>query len=103
MNTIRKLIRFLLGIVLFGCFVWGVVELISTGDMVASTPYLVPVFVVYFMFDVIIRITDLEKWVKEHAKIGEPWIVEITTTVSPSMAKSKPKPETEKTEGKETT
>ena len=62
---IRRLIRFILGIVLFGCVVWGVVVLISGGDMVEVNSYLIPTFVFYFMFDVVIRLANLEKWVKD--------------------------------------
>ena len=96
MNTLRKLIRFLLGIVLFACTVWGVVELISTGDMVASTPYLVPVFVFYFMFDVIIRITDLEARMKVHYEI-------IFSVCNMTCKPNLPKVESKTEEGKETT
>lgn len=104
MNEIRKVIRFLLGIVLFGCVVWGVVELISTGDMVASTPYLVPVFVFYFMFDTKIRITDLEKHVKsQKARAYLDMYSTVVPLHKPNLSKSEPTPEQKTEEGKETT
>lgn len=84
-----------------GCGVWGVVELISTGDMVASTPYLIPTCVLYFMFDVVIRLADLEKWVKddENGEHLDNW--NCVVTIHEKRSPNPPKVETE--EGKETT
>jgi peptidoglycan/LPS O-acetylase OafA/YrhL len=102
MNAIRRLIRFILGIVLFGCVVWGVVVLISGGDMAGVNSYLIPTFVFYFMFDVVIRLTDLEKRMKAQEARDYEIIFSVSSmTCKPNLPKSEPKPETE--EGKETT
>jgi hypothetical protein len=101
MNAIRRLIRFILGIVLFGCVVWGVVVLISGGNMEEVNPYLIPTFVFYFMFDVIIRLTDLEKWVKvQKAQAYREMYSMVMFPCTLNISKSEPKPEPE--EGKET-
>lgn len=101
MNAIWRLIRFILGIVLFGCVVWGVVVLIGGGNMEEVNAWLIPTCVLYFMFDVVIRLADLEKWVKddENGEHLDNW--NCVVTIHEKRSPNPPKVETE--EGKETT